>query len=184
MSFSVVGYSQPYTFGRLKCVASILTLCVTDLSSNSADIVTLLSALGISNEVLLNKQRQHFETISKATADLDSAILLLSTNNISKVVQTLDFENEDAGRLRLVEDLIVKGLENKEIQRKLRKVQDAEMSAAVNKRGEEKVRAIIRESRLLYGVCDDEETLKEGEVFVRIEVPKVVSSMSYLYVSQ
>lgn len=114
--------------------------------------------------------------IATADSDLDSAILLISTNNVARTVQTLDIDTEDFSRLRLVEDLIVKGLQDPTIQRKIRRIQEAEMGAAVNKRGEEKVRAIIRESRLLYGICDDEGTLKEREVFVRIEVPREVCS--------
>lgn len=145
--------------------------------------MTLLSALGITSEVLLQKQRDHFQVITTANSDLNSAILLISSNSVAKVVQTLDFDTEDFSRLRLVEDLIVKGLEDPTIQRKIRRIQDAEVSAAVNRRGEEKVRAIIPESRLLYGACDDEGTLKEREVFIRIEVPRKVCPSSLLPVA-
>jgi regulator of nonsense transcripts 1 len=43
-SFSVVGYSKPYSFGRL-----------------NNDIVVLLSSLGITDEKFLEKQAAYFE---------------------------------------------------------------------------------------------------------------------------
>jgi len=141
----------------------------------SSEIVTLLSSLGISNEIFKKKQKEHFETIINATTDIQSAIILLSSKNLQSVVQTLDHVGgSESRRLRFVEDLAIKGLEDSDVQRKIRHLQEHEMSLAINKRGEEKVRILIPESRRLYGVCDDSGVLKEGQVFVRVQVPRKV----------
>ena len=63
-SFSVVGYSKPYSFGRL-----------------NNDIVVLLSCLGVPNEKFLQKQKQYFEWIQDATVDVPSAIDFLSSTD-------------------------------------------------------------------------------------------------------
>lgn len=34
---------------------------------------------------------------------------------------------------------------------------------------------LVENSRLLFGVCDERDALREGEVFVRIEMPGTVS---------
>ncbi|KAF8310103.1 RdRP-domain-containing protein [Clavulina sp. PMI_390] len=138
--FSVVGYSKPFTFGSL-----------------NSEHATLLSSLGISNEVFLKKQAEHFQHIFNATTDIESAILLLSTKSLGDI---------------LVQELAIKGLEDPEVQRKFRRLQDHEMSLAINKRGEEKVRILIPQSRRLYGVCDETDSLREGTVFIRVQVPR------------
>jgi hypothetical protein len=59
--FSVVDYSQPYSFGRL-----------------NNDIIVLLSSLGISNEKLLTKQQEYLEWIQSASNDVTAAVDFLS----------------------------------------------------------------------------------------------------------
>jgi len=61
ITFSVVNYSKPFTFGRL-----------------NNDIITLLSSLGISNEKILAKQQEYFDWIQRASEDYLVAIDLLS----------------------------------------------------------------------------------------------------------
>lgn len=60
-TFSVVGHSRPYSFGRL-----------------NNDIIVLLSSLGVSNERLLAKQEEYFQWISDASKDSTKAIDFLS----------------------------------------------------------------------------------------------------------
>lgn len=60
-TFSVVGYSQPYAFGRL-----------------NNEIVTLLWSLGVSKEKLIAKQEAYFEWIRMASEDVSSAVDFLS----------------------------------------------------------------------------------------------------------
>lgn len=56
-TFSVVGHSVPYAFGRL-----------------NNDIIVLLSSLGISNDKLLAKQEAYFQWISKTSQDATAAV--------------------------------------------------------------------------------------------------------------
>ena len=56
-SFSVVGYSKPYAFGRL-----------------NNDVIVLLSSLGVTNEKLVAKQEAYFRWIEEASTDVAKAI--------------------------------------------------------------------------------------------------------------
>ncbi|KAF8439377.1 RNA dependent RNA polymerase-domain-containing protein [Boletus edulis BED1] len=56
-SFSVVGYSKPYAFGRL-----------------NNDIIVLLSSLGVTNEKLVAKQEAYFRWIEEASTDVAKAV--------------------------------------------------------------------------------------------------------------
>ena len=60
-TFSIVGHSRPYSFGRL-----------------NNDIIVLLSSLGVSNERLLAKQEEYFQWISDASKDPTKAVDFLS----------------------------------------------------------------------------------------------------------
>jgi hypothetical protein len=51
-TLSVLEYSKPYAFGKL-----------------NAELVTLLSALGIPDDVFLQKQREYFDMITEAATD-------------------------------------------------------------------------------------------------------------------
>jgi len=61
-SFSVVGYSKPYSFGRL-----------------NNDIVVLISSLGVTDEMFLAKQQAYLDWIKSATTDPESAMDFLSS---------------------------------------------------------------------------------------------------------
>ncbi|KIJ58833.1 hypothetical protein HYDPIDRAFT_101927 [Hydnomerulius pinastri MD-312] len=56
-SFSVVGYSKPYAFGRL-----------------NNDIIALLSSLGVTDEKLVTKQNEYFRWIEEASQDVAKAV--------------------------------------------------------------------------------------------------------------
>jgi hypothetical protein len=60
-TLSVLHYSRPYTFGKL-----------------NGELVTLLSSLGISDEVLLQKQKEYFDLIFEASSDPVKAFIFLS----------------------------------------------------------------------------------------------------------
>ena len=60
-TFSVVGHSRPYSFGRL-----------------NNDIIVLLSSLGVSNERFLAKQDEYFQWVSDASKDPTKAVDFLS----------------------------------------------------------------------------------------------------------
>src|ERR1700761_1024628 len=61
-TFSVVGHSMPYTFGRL-----------------NNEIVVLLSSLGIATEVFMRKQQEYFDWIRNASLDVIKGFEFLAT---------------------------------------------------------------------------------------------------------
>jgi hypothetical protein len=132
--------SQPYAFGFL-----------------NDEIVVLLHTLGISQETLLLKQRQHFEFLQRASqGDRQTAFQFLSSRN----------------RVDLAEKLLMDGIEP--LQQTLETLVKQEYARMLNKRNEQKCRIFIPQSRLLFGVCDPTSKggstgkLKDGECFVRI----------------
>ncbi|KAH7881903.1 RNA-directed RNA polymerase [Phlebopus sp. FC_14] len=60
-SFSVVGYSKPYAFGRL-----------------NNDVIVLLSSLGVTDEKLVAKQKEYLDWIEEASRDWKKAVDLAS----------------------------------------------------------------------------------------------------------
>lgn len=133
-TFSVVGYSSPYSFGRL-----------------NNDIIVLLSSLGISNERLLAKQESYFQWISSASRDPQAAIDFLCCL-------------EEYG---VAERVLLEGVDDPKVSREIRKLQHKEV-AAFSKKDKMRARMIIHKSRLLYGVCDPYQVLKEGQVHIRM----------------
>ncbi|WYZ43622.1 hypothetical protein EsH8_VII_000058 [Colletotrichum jinshuiense] len=133
-SFSVVEYSKPYRFGHL-----------------NDEVILLLHSLGITSEVLLRKQQQHFDFLAKALTDPRSAFCFLTYVNKYELAERLLLESLDAIRPR------VATLVNKEYG-KLVKVRD---------KGQ-RCRILLPKSRLLFGVCDAWDVLKEGECQVRV----------------
>lgn len=66
----------------------------------------------------------------------------------------------------LAEKLLMDGQES--ISKQLKKFISQEQGKMINKRGEQKCRILIHNSRLLFGVCDHKDVLKPGECFVRV----------------
>ncbi|KDQ32556.1 hypothetical protein PLEOSDRAFT_1031408 [Pleurotus ostreatus PC15] len=133
-TFSVVGYSQPYAFGRL-----------------NNEIVTLLWSLGVSKEKLIAKQEAYFEWIRKASDDVSSAVDFLSC----------------LGQYPLAERVLLDSIDDDDVAKSIRKAQLSEVSN-FRKNDKNRVRMMIQKSRLLYGVCDPFQVLKEGQVYIRI----------------
>ena len=114
------------------------------------EIVLLLHALGIQEEVLVKKQSEHFDFLSKATSDPLFAFRLFAWT----------------GRPDLAEQLLLEGLES--VKTRVVSIVNSEHSRALNKRDEQRCRILIPKSRLLFGVCDAWNILKDGECAVRI----------------
>lgn len=137
------------------------TFSVVDYSSpyNFArlnnDVVVLLSSLGISNEAFQEKQQQYHDLLVNATTDWVIAFNLLSST----------------GRYEAAERVLLEGLEADAIQREIRAMQAHELSA-FKKNDRTRVRTLITKSRLLFGVCDPYGVLNEGEVHVRLTMPR------------
>lgn len=115
------------------------------------DVIVLLSSLGISTETLLAKQESYFTWITGATEDPTHALDFLSA----------------MGRYDLGERALLDGFDDQKVLDEIRKLQKKEIGSF---RKNEKLRArmIIHKSRLLFGVCDPYQVLREGEVHVRI----------------
>ncbi|KAI6021731.1 hypothetical protein PISMIDRAFT_613287 [Pisolithus microcarpus 441] len=77
-SFSVVGYSKPYSFGRL-----------------NNDVIVLLSSLGITDEKFIAKQREYLRWIEEASTDMTKAIDFVSTLDNYKLAERVLLDGLD-----------------------------------------------------------------------------------------
>ncbi|KAF5577511.1 NAM7-nonsense-mediated mRNA decay [Fusarium pseudoanthophilum] len=132
-SFAVVEHSKPFSYGFL----------------NDESII-LLHALGISQETLLSKQRQHFELLENAKSDFRDAFRFLCYVNRPDLAERVLLEGHDSVRSK------INGQVNEQLDKML------------NKQGGQKCRIFIQKSRLLFGVCDAWDVLKEGECAVKV----------------
>lgn len=82
-SFSVVGFSKPYSFGRL-----------------NNDVIVLLSSLGVTNEQLLSKQRDYFRLIEDASKDVNTAMDFASSLGNHKLAERVLLEGLDSEEVR------------------------------------------------------------------------------------
>ena len=137
------------------------TFSVVDYSTPYAfarlnnDIVVLLASLGISNEVFLAKQKAYHELLEAASTDWESAFNLLCALN----------------KYDVAERLLVEGLESDPIRKAILSLQNSELTAFI-KKDKPRVRTLIPKSRFLFGVNDPYQVLQEGEVHVRVMVPR------------
>lgn len=120
------------------------------------DIIVLLSSLGITNEKLLAKQQAYFHWISSASEDPTKAVDLSSSMD----------------RYALAERVLLNGLNDPEISQAIRSLQMSEIANFRNDRDKIRSRMIIEKSRLIFGVCDPFQVLKEGEVHIRITMSR------------
>ncbi|PVG01695.1 RdRP-domain-containing protein [Serendipita vermifera] len=139
-TFSIVGHSQPYIYARL-----------------NSDIVTLLSALGITNETFLRKLHSYLDWLKKVPTELNAALNFLSS----------------VGQHAEAERVLLEGLESPKIQAMLTDALKREIASF--KKGDtnkDRLRLLVHDSRYLYGVCDPFQVLEEGEVFVSVTMPR------------
>jgi hypothetical protein len=124
------------------------------------EVVVLLHALGITQEVLLAKQYQYLN--------------FLRDVGLGKIEAAFQYLSH-IDRTDLAEKLLMEGLDS--IQATLGSLVKQEYARMINKRDEQRCRIMILKSRLLFGVCDPTAKdgslglLKEGECFVRITQP-------------
>ncbi|KAG6816130.1 hypothetical protein H0H87_008442 [Tephrocybe sp. NHM501043] len=138
LTFSLVNYSKPYTFGRL-----------------NNDVIVLLSSLGVTNEKLLAKQQEYFQWIRQASDDPIKAVDFL-------------FALGAPGDIELAERVLLDGLDNPTVSGKVLQRQLSETAKFKNEKGRSKAPIFVRNSRRLFGVCDPYQVLKEGQVHLRI----------------
>jgi len=110
----------------------------------------LLHALGISNDTLLSKQCSHFNLLNNAKSDFRDAFRFLSYANRPDLAERVLLEGPES----------VKSQINGQINDELKKM--------LNKQGGQKCRVFVQKSRLLFGVCDAWDVLKEGECAVKV----------------
>ncbi|KAF5628976.1 nonsense-mediated mRNA decay protein [Fusarium sp. NRRL 25303] len=112
--------------------------------------IILLHALGISKDTLLSKQRHHFNLLNNARSDFRDAFRFLSYVNRPDLAERVLLEGHES----------VKSQINGQINDELKKM--------LNKQGGQKCRVFVQKSRLLFGVCDAWDVLKEGECAVKV----------------
>ncbi len=137
------------------------TFSVVDFSTPFAfgrlnnDIVVLLSSLGIPNETFLAKQKSYHQWVQGASESWEIAFDFLCALN----------------KYEVAECLLLDGMESVGIRREIRALQNSEL-AGLRKNDRLRVRTILPKSRLLFGVCDPYGVLREGEVHVRVSIPR------------
>ncbi|KAL2063554.1 hypothetical protein VTL71DRAFT_5359 [Oculimacula yallundae] len=114
------------------------------------EVLLLLHALGIENSVFLRKQVEHFQFLNEATQDPRAAFRFLTYSN----------------KLDLAEKVLMDSLES--VRPTVAKLVNAEFARTLNKRDEQRCRILVPKSRLLFGVCDAWDVLKEGECAVKV----------------
>lgn len=134
-TFAVKAYSKPYTFGKL-----------------NAELVTLLSVLGVPDDIFLRKQREYFDMISQAGDDPLKAFIFLSYMG-----------DQDSA-----ESIVLNGLQS--ARRQLKEAQHTAWAKMFDKRDSEKVHFLVPQSRIIFGVADPTEKLWPNECHVRITI--------------
>ena len=114
------------------------------------EVVLLLHSLGISEAVLLRKQQEYFDFLSASTrSPIDAFRFLTYTNN-----------------MELAERVLLDGIEP--LRDRLSNLFNQEFSKLLSAKKVQKCRIMVPKSRLLFGVCDAMEVLKEGECAVKV----------------
>lgn len=114
------------------------------------EVVLLLHALGIKENVLLHKQAEHLQFLASAAHDSRNGFRFLTYMN----------------NLPLAEKVLMDSIES--VQPTITKLVNAEYDKMLNKRDEQRCRILIPKSRLLFGICDAWGVLKEGECALKI----------------
>jgi regulator of nonsense transcripts 1 len=126
-----------------------------------------LHALGIQEKILLRKQQEHFEYLEQASVDPRTGFRFSTWIN----------------RPELAEKVLLEGLES--VRPTIISLVNSEYDRTLNKREEQRCRILIPQSRLLFGVCDSWNVLKEGECAVRVTMegdgqPNILKGMEVL----
>ena len=130
-------------------------------------MVLLLHALGVPEAIILRKQSEHLEFLANALSDPYSAFKFLT------------YVNEP----ELAEELLMYSMER--VRKRISKLIKGEYEKMLNKRNEQRCRIMIPKSRLLFGICDAWDVLKEGECAVKVTMegdgmPRALTGMEIL----
>ena len=125
-------HSRPYSYGHL-----------------NKQFIMLLSGLGVSDDVFLSKQMEHFKRLELMNIDPTVAVEMLQWNNQPKfAARVAKYSQEE-----LKSDKCLKAELSKLKHRLIEKL--------------EKLHLLVPESRTVFGVCDPLGVLKYGECFFR-----------------
>lgn len=100
--------------------------------------------------MLISKQHEHFRLLNSAKTNSLDAFRFLSYVN----------------RPDLAERVLLDGAENAKPQ--IHGFINSELSKMLNKKDEQRCRIFVQKSRLLFGVCDAWDVLREGECAVKV----------------
>ncbi|KAK7965764.1 uncharacterized protein PG986_000041 [Apiospora aurea] len=114
------------------------------------EVVVLLRSLGISSSTLLRKQNEHLAFLAEAARNPHQAFRFLCYVGRPELAERVLLDSLDAVRPQIT------GLVH------------AEYDKMLNKRDEQRCRILVPQSRLLFGVCDAWDVLKEGECAVKV----------------
>jgi len=120
------------------------------------DSVTLLSSLGITNETFLRKQNEYLEKLGKAHTKYETAFEVLSA----------------IGKYEEAERVLLDGLDHPQVQKNIKAAIGKEIAAFKKENEKKKIRMVVEESRLVFGVCDPLGILKAGEVFAKFTMTR------------
>ena len=125
-------YSKPYSYGKL-----------------NKQFIMLLSGLGISDQIFLNKQQQFFEMIEQMTTSSEVATKMFLWNNQPDLARaTVKCQNLASESNKHLYQAVC-SLKHKYIDKLL------------------KLSIFVEESRLVFGVCDQFNILEYGQCFIR-----------------
>ena len=127
----------------------------------------MLHSLGIPETTLLRKQQEHFDFLAAASINPQDSFRFLTYQN----------------NLKLAEKVLMEGIEP--IRDSILSLVNQEREKMLNKRDQQRCRIMVPQSRLLYGICDSKDILREGECVVRVTMegdgqPRQLSGMEIL----
>ena len=157
----VAGFSQPYTFGHL-----------------NKQFIILLSGLGVPDQSFLEIHDELFSLLEKMTSDKEAAMVIMQWKNkfeVSKLLMrmsALEFTTLSISGRGKREELYKEGKAT-DVMRVLintrQRLIESDTKRNPDGSEKEKLKILVRKSRLLYGVCDQPSGgLQYGQCQVRI----------------
>eukprot|EP00092_Neocalanus_flemingeri_P027073 GFUD01029359.1.p1 GENE.GFUD01029359.1~~GFUD01029359.1.p1 ORF type:complete len:1934 (+),score=582.76 GFUD01029359.1:141-5942(+) len=156
----VAGYSKPYSFGHL-----------------NRQFIILLSGLGVPDTVFLTMHQEFFDLLEQMTRDKEAAIIVMQWRNnfdISQLLMrmsSLDFSHMlklDNNQRELYKNTDPRNDIMKRLNETQQKILGSDTKENSDGSAKEKLRLLVRKSRLVYGVCDQDGELQYGQCQVRI----------------
>ena len=158
---ALCGFSRPYTYGHL-----------------NRQLIFLLSALGVPDEIFLTLQRELFELISEMHVNAEAAVAMLhwmGKPDVAEMIMRLTIDENCSDITRIL-------LYRKDVCNTLAKIKREyfirDEKVKNDGKVKEKLRIMVKKSRLLYGVCDQLNQLKYGQCFLRITVNNVAKTVT------